>query len=351
MAPILVTGGTGTLGRLVVDRLLDAGYDVRVLSRGSREGGEGVEFVTGDLDDGEGVEAADDGIEVMVHCAGAPKGDGVKARHLVKAASAAGARHLVNISVVGADRVPQAGPLDRAMFGYFGSKLAAERILAGSGLPWTTLRATQFHDLMFRTAQQVARMPVIPVPSGFRFQPVDAGEVADRMVELALGAPCGLVPDLGGPRIYEMGELVRGYLRAHGKHRPIVPVRVPGGAARAFRAGRQPGRGPGRRPPDLGGVPGRAGDGDGPDIGRGPLPEGRGPRDLRFRSRSASYGRSSRKGKNTIAIPRIALLVAVGLTTTGPLAPVLPELPELAIGLLTEPEAAEPVLPVFVALD
>lgn len=236
-SPILVTGGTGTLGQLVVPRLRDAGHDVRVLSRRSREGGEGIEFVTGDLATGEGIDAAAEGTDIVVHCAGSSKGDEDKARHLVKAASRAGVRHLVYISVVGADRVPLASAIDRAMFGYFGSKFAAERTVADSGLPWTTLRATQFHDLMLMTVRQMARMPVIPVPAGFRFQPVDSGEVADRLVELALVPPAGLVPDIAGPEVHEMAALVRGYLRARGKHRPIVPVRLPGKAARAFRAG------------------------------------------------------------------------------------------------------------------
>jgi uncharacterized protein YbjT (DUF2867 family) len=62
------------------------------------------------------------------------------------------------------------------MFGYFASKLAAERIVADSGLPWTTLRATQFHDLTLKTVHGMAKLPVIPVPAGWRFQPVDAGE-------------------------------------------------------------------------------------------------------------------------------------------------------------------------------
>jgi len=236
-APILVTGGTGTLGRLVVPRLRDAGREVRVLSRHRREGGQGVQFAPGDLATGEGIDAAVEGTEVIVHCAGTTRGDEGKARHLVPAASRAGVRHLMHISVVGADRVPLASGIDRAMFGYFGSKLAAEREVADSGLPWTTLRATQFHELTLTTARQMARLPVIPVPSGFRFQPVDAGEVAARLVELALGAPAGLVPDMGGPRVYAMNDLVRGYLRARGKHRPIVPVWLPGKAARAFRAG------------------------------------------------------------------------------------------------------------------
>jgi uncharacterized protein YbjT (DUF2867 family) len=248
-SPILVTGGTGTLGRLVVARLREAGCDVRVLSRRSRESNEGVESVTGDLATDEGTEAAVAGAEVIVHCAGSSKGDEDKTRHLARAASRAGARHLVYISVVGADRIPVASGIDRAMFGYFASKLAAERVVAESGLPWTTLRATQFHDLTLMTAQQMARLPLIPVPAGFRFQPVDAGEVADRLVELALGAPAGLVPDIGGPRVYAMAELVRTYVRARRMHRLFVPVPLPGNAARAIRAGANlaPDRAVGRR--------------------------------------------------------------------------------------------------------
>jgi uncharacterized protein YbjT (DUF2867 family) len=237
VAPVLVTGGTGTLGRQVVPRLRAAGCEVRVLSRRPREPAEGIEVVTGDLATGEGIDAAVAGAGTIVHCAGSSKGDDVKAAHLVRAAAPAGARHLVFISVVGADRVPQTTRLDRTMFGYFGSKLAAEEVVAGSGLPWTTLRATQFFDLMYLAASWLARLPVAPAPAGIRFQPVDTGEVAERLVELALGPPSGLVPDLAGPRTYELADLLRGYLRATHRRRPILRVPVPGRAARALRAG------------------------------------------------------------------------------------------------------------------
>jgi uncharacterized protein YbjT (DUF2867 family) len=248
-APVLVTGGTGTLGRRLVARLRDTGCNVRVLSRRHHEGADGIEFITGDLATGEGIEPAVDGAGTIVHCAGSSKGDEDKARNLVQAASRAGVVHLVYISVVGADRIPIVSRVDRAMFGYFGSKLAAEQVVADSGLPFTTLRAAQFHDLILMVLQQMAKLPVIPVAAGFRFQPIDAGEVAARLAELALGKPAGLVPDLGGPRVYGMGELLRGYLRASGRHRPIVPVRLPGRAARAFRAGANlaPGQAVGQR--------------------------------------------------------------------------------------------------------
>ena len=243
---ILVTGGTGTLGRLLVPRLRAAGADVRVLSR-QEHAGSG--HVRGDLATGAGIEAAVAGAAVVVHCAGSNKGDEVKARKLVDAAVPAGVGHLVFISVVGADAVPVASRADRAMFGYFAAKLAAERIVAESGIPWTTLRATQFHDLMLATVRGMAKLPVVPVPSGFRFQPIDSGEVADRLCELALGAPAGRVPDVAGPRAYPMAELLSGYLRARGKHRLLVPLRLPGKAARAYRAGANlaPDRAVGRR--------------------------------------------------------------------------------------------------------
>jgi uncharacterized protein YbjT (DUF2867 family) len=237
LSPILVTGGTGTLGRHVVRRLRDAGCHVRVLSRYSHAPGNGVEFVTGDLATGEGIQGAVSGVETVVHCAGSSRGDEDKTRNLVQAASQAGVRHLVYISVVGADRVPIVSRIDRAMFGYFKSKLAAERIVSDSGLPWTTLRATQVHDLLLMVAEQMAKLPVIPFPAGFRFQPVDADEVAARLVELMLGTPAGLVPDMSGPRVYGVADLVRGYLRARGKHRILVPVWIPGKAASAIRAG------------------------------------------------------------------------------------------------------------------
>ena len=256
---ILVTGGTGTLGRPVVRRLHEAGREVRVLSRRSREAKEGIEYVTGDLATGDGIEAAVDGAEIIVHCAGSSKGDEDKARTLVRAAARAGTRHLVNISVVGADRVPVVSGADRAMFGYFASKLAAERVVADSGLPWTTLRATQFHDLILLVAQQMVKLPVIPVPAGFRFQPVERR----RGRQPARGA---------GPRgPGRAGARHGGPARVYGA-RPAPPIPAGPRQAPPDGAGPDPGegcpRGPdwresgsrtGSRPPDLGRLPGRTG--------------------------------------------------------------------------------------------
>jgi uncharacterized protein YbjT (DUF2867 family) len=123
------------------------------------------------------------------------------------------------------------------MFGYFESMRVTERAVEDSGLPWTILRATQFFDAVALVARVLARLPVVPVAAGVRFQPVDTGEVASRLVELALGTPHGLAPDLGGPTAYPMADLLTGYLRTVGKRRPLVPVRLPGKLARIVRAG------------------------------------------------------------------------------------------------------------------
>lgn len=237
MTTILLTGGTGTLGRLVAPLLGAAGRQVRVLTRTTHEPSQTVEYVRGDLTTGDGVKQAVEGVDTIVHCAGTQKGDDAKTRTLVEAAREAGSPHLVYISVVGAERIPVRSGVDRSMFAYFASKRAAELVVEKSGLPWTNLRATQFHDLALMTVQQLAKLPVVPYFSGISFQPVDARDVAQRMAELAHGEPAGLVPELGGPRVYEMKELVRGYLQATGKRRLLVPLRVPGGAARALRQG------------------------------------------------------------------------------------------------------------------
>jgi uncharacterized protein YbjT (DUF2867 family) len=227
-APILVTGGTGTLGGYVVPRLLAAGADVRVLSRTAREPADGIEHVIGDLTGDRGIDEAVAGVQRVVHLAGGAKGDDDLARHLVRASAAAGIEHIVFISVTAADRIP---------LSYLRAKHRAEQVLAESGIPHTVLRAAQFHDLVLKAARGVAKLPVVPAPGGLRMQPVDSDEVAARLVELTLDRPAGRVADLVGPEVHPMRDLVRGYLRAAGKHRPMLRVRIPGKAGRAYRAG------------------------------------------------------------------------------------------------------------------
>ncbi|MFI5670793.1 SDR family oxidoreductase [Streptomyces sp. NPDC051704] len=225
MSTILVTGGTGNLGRRVVTRLRAAGHDVRVLSRSAKDH-------PVDLRDGSGLDAAMAGAEVVVHCASTPRGgDDVAAGHLIEAARRAGTvTNVVYISIVGVDVVP---------FGYYTVKYEVERMLESSGLGFTILRTTQFHDLVAMVTDALARVPLVPVPlpKGVRVQPVAVEEVADRLAELAVPKPAGRVTDMGGPEIHTLVELGRSYLAATGRPRRVFPLPLAGKAYAAFRHG------------------------------------------------------------------------------------------------------------------
>ena len=238
---IVVTGGTGVLGRAVVARLLADGRAVRVVSRRARPetGAEAYEWATADLRSGAGAGAgaAVSGARAVVHCAtGFGRGQEEEiARTLVAVAREAGAEeggtppHLVYVSIVGVDRIP---------FGYYKAKLAAERVFEQSGLPYTIQRVTQFHDLLRTLFAVGAKSPLVPVPA-LRFQPVDVRDVAVRLAELALAAPAdGRAPDIGGPRVRDARELARVYLAETGRgRRPLLPIAFPGRVFGAFRAG------------------------------------------------------------------------------------------------------------------
>lgn len=224
MPRFLVTGGTGALGRVLVDRLATAGDDVTVLTRRADVPlPSGVRRVVGDLATGAGLAAAVADVDRIVHCASAadyrhPERDIEDTRRLITAARAAGGPHIVYISIVGVDRVP---------LGYYRAKLAAEQLIAASGLPWTLLRTTQFHELVHMMLDLLARLPVVPLAGSVRFDPVDTADVADRLVELARGAPAGRVPDLGGPQRVTFAEALDTYLAVTGRRKRVVPLWLP----------------------------------------------------------------------------------------------------------------------------
>jgi uncharacterized protein YbjT (DUF2867 family) len=220
---ILVTGGTGTLGRVLVDRLRSNGQQVRVLSRKP-----GKDTVVGDLSANTGLDAAMSGITTIIHCATDGRTDVTATRNLIEAAKRAGVTHFVYISIVGIGRHP--------LF-YYRMKLRVERQVESSGIPWTILRATQFHNLVLGMFRAQRFLPLLFAPS-FSFQPIAVEDVAKRLAELALGGPSGRATDVGGPEILTSKELATQYrARTHGR-RPIVPLRLPGKTFAAYAAGR-----------------------------------------------------------------------------------------------------------------
>jgi len=179
MATILVTGGTGTLGRPLVTRLRSDGHEVRVLSRRGPE--HPVDLSVG----GAALDTALAGVDTVVHCASSPRGgDETAARNLLTAVRRAGVGHVVYISIVGVDRVP---------FSYYRTKFAVERMIEESGVGWTILRTTQFHDLVAQVLNALSKSPVMPIPSAISDQPIEVTEVSLRLAELAAGEPQGRV--------------------------------------------------------------------------------------------------------------------------------------------------------------
>jgi len=203
---------------------------VRALSRSGRDG-----TVKGDLLTGERLEQAMEGVDVIVHCASSPtktrQTDVEGTDRLLQAAVQAGISHFVFVSIVGVDRNPY--------YPYYRMKLEVERMIERSAVPWTILRATQFHEFVLRMIQFLDRLPVMMMPKGFLVQPIDIGEVTDRLVELALSGPVGRASDVGGPEVRTVAEFARAYFEAAGRNRRVVKVPVPGKIARAFHEGAQ----------------------------------------------------------------------------------------------------------------
>ncbi|SEH02851.1 Uncharacterized conserved protein YbjT, contains NAD(P)-binding and DUF2867 domains [Nonomuraea solani] len=245
MTSVLVTGGSGRLGRVLLEQLAEAGHDVRATSRTARASGDGVRWLVADLTTGQGPAEAVRGAEVVVHLATAPyKGrytravelDGTSA--LLAAAREAVVRHFVYVSIVGVDRVA---------WGYFRTKVHAERLVREGGVPWTIVRATQFHEFVDQTLGSMARFGVLIADPGIPAQPVDVRDLAAHLVALTERGPSGGtlgesgpddgVEEFGGPQVLTMAELAESWLRARGLRRPLLRLRVPGALGRAFRAG------------------------------------------------------------------------------------------------------------------
>jgi uncharacterized protein YbjT (DUF2867 family) len=225
VATVLVTGGTGTLGRPLVSLLRQEGHEVRVLSRRP-----GAGTHVGDLTTGAGVEVAAKGAELIVHAASDTRRLGHRdidqTRHLLEAARHA--RHLVYVSIVGIDAIP---------FAYYRQKLACEGLLASGGIPHTVLRATQFHELVAMVLHVGERLPVAPLPLDFRFQTIAAAEVAERAARLLDGQPLGRADDLGGPEVLTLSQMADTWRSARGRPRRFARLPVRGRVGQAFRDG------------------------------------------------------------------------------------------------------------------
>lgn len=222
IANVLVTGGTGTLGRAVVARLEARSHCIRVLSRHATVGfGDRVEVITGDLVSGSGLREAVANVAAIIHCASAPQDaqqvDVTGTRALLQAAQAHGTPHIIYPSIVG---------VDRSTYPYYQAKYATEAVIAQGPLPWSIVRTTQFHDFVLRLIHSfdADTAPVVSVPEGMRFQSIDVGEVAERLVTLVEAGSAAHAPDMGGPQVRTIQEMTAAYLRIRGKTATIRSI-------------------------------------------------------------------------------------------------------------------------------
>jgi uncharacterized protein YbjT (DUF2867 family) len=232
---VAVVGGTGGLGRLVVSELVERGDEVLALSRSEAALPRGASHRRVDLSDGEGLTAGVDGVEVVIDASNAPPAPRDRAREvlvegskrLLRAERETGVRHHVAVSIVGCDRVPMA---------YYGSKVAQEEAVASGPVPWSLLRATQFHSLLDWAFAGAARFGVVPTGRA-PIQPVDPAIVASRLAGAAHAEPGGRLPDIAGPEVRTLTELAKAWRRIRGRR--LLPLRIPmaGRTGRALRDG------------------------------------------------------------------------------------------------------------------
>ncbi|MBM7515568.1 SDR family oxidoreductase [Nocardioides nitrophenolicus] len=221
---IAVAGGTGLVGAMVVEEVRRAGATPVVIAR-SR----GIDLTTG-----AGLAEALGGVDAVIDASNV---DTLRAKRsvaffeaatgrLLAAGVAAGVRHHVALSIVGCDRVD---------LPYYLGKRRQEELVVTGPVPWSVLRATQFHEF---AGQLVERSPrPFAMALRMRTQPVAAREVAAALVTAALGEPGGRLPDLGGPRPEDLGRMVRATVRARGSRRIVVPVPMAGRAGRQVTEG------------------------------------------------------------------------------------------------------------------
>lgn len=230
-ARVLVTGGNGTLGRHVVAALEARGAAARVLSRRPPPADlpAGREWAQADLA-GDALEPALAGVDAAVHLAsekGAGGRDVLATRRLLAAARAAGLRHLAVVSIVGCDRIP---------LPFYATKLELEAEVRGGGVPWTIVRSAQFRSFVERLVASAAALPIpAPIVADLRFQPVDEREVAEVLVDAALGPPRGDAPDVAGPELLTLGELAAAWLAATRRPATVLPVALGELGPSAFR--------------------------------------------------------------------------------------------------------------------
>jgi uncharacterized protein YbjT (DUF2867 family) len=210
-------------------------YTVRVMSRRPKPtvAQSTLEWAQANLETAAGLEAAVAGVQTVIHAATNPlwhtrQVDLDGTRRLLDVAHRAGASHLIYISIVGVDRIP---------FSYYQTKLATEELIANGGIPWTILRATQFHELLDLALRALLKLPVGLWFTDIPCQPIATDVVADALIQLVAAGPSNRLPGIGGPEMLSGSEILHTWLEVREMRRVVLPLYLPGKAAEGFRNG------------------------------------------------------------------------------------------------------------------
>lgn len=222
---LAVAGGTGVVGTHVVEAARAAGHEVVALTRSS-----GVDLVAGT-----GLDTALDGVDAVIDTANISTLNAAKATaffrsasgNLLSAAARAGVRHVILLSIVGVDRNPH---------DYYAGKLAQEQVYRESALPWSIVRATQFHEFAAQMFDSARLGPLHLAPQA-RIQPIAAREVGAFLAGAADRAASGSVVQLAGPREEDLADMIVRFARATGHRGPVIPAALPGRQLKGMRAG------------------------------------------------------------------------------------------------------------------
>lgn len=234
MTRILVTGGKGVLGSALIPQLLKAGYQVSATSRRPpKVKASLVDWRRLDLTTDSDLSNVVAGIDTIVHAAsnGAMRThtiDVTGTHRLLDYAEKAGVQHFLYISIVGIDRIP---------FAYYKHKLAAEQHVKMAKLPWSILRITQFHSLIDMFVKPLTRLPMALLPTDFKFQTIAPVEAARSVLEAVQAGPGEMFPDVGGPEVFTLGDMLRPWLAARGERRWVARLPIPGQVGDGFRQG------------------------------------------------------------------------------------------------------------------
>lgn len=229
---ILITGSTGQLGSALLNELKNSNYEVKITSRRKPAGEEQFKWVYSDLLSGEGLDDAVKDVDVIIHAATSP----MKHSQMVEVvgfkeflSKAQHVKHFIYPSIVGIEEIP---------YKYYKQKVEAENVLKNSSIPYTIIRATQFHQFVENLFLSKPLLKRYIIPGDFKCQSVDVNEFAKYLISLVGKNPQGRIDDFGGPAIMTLREMAELKIKMNKEQNKVLNIAFPGKLYKSFTDGK-----------------------------------------------------------------------------------------------------------------